>query len=344
MIRDLWRMRDYVDEANEAPLFMDIQSKQREHLPQPPANAARFAGQYLAGSYFSILLSHCYDPMPVWHSQVLLCFGFSLGVFLVGTAGASRTGNYPMLFLFTLAGSALGTLQNYATSTMLDPFRWEAQQNVNFFAILFCFYRHNKTIAWAPSPRPRQPRLLVRLLRFAVSAFIALAVISSSIGVNLRFSLSDDATDSKPLKDHLRDLFESKDFQQFRNFRWEYAYRAYESVRDQVKDKMYAVDMAYTTLGVSKSASEKEVHRAYKKLALQYHPDKQPPEKREEMNAKFVELTNAYELLRKRYADRKDGGSAFTATTAATGSSAKGSRARGPASSRGADTYDYDEL
>ncbi|KAG0453522.1 hypothetical protein HPP92_024826 [Vanilla planifolia] len=52
----------------------------------------------------------------------------------------------------------------------------------------------------------------------------------------------------------------------------------------------------YKILGVSKTASIAEIKRAYKKLALQWHPDKNV-ENREEAEAKFREIAAAYEVL-----------------------------------------------
>ncbi len=51
----------------------------------------------------------------------------------------------------------------------------------------------------------------------------------------------------------------------------------------------------YQLLGISKSASEKEVKQAYRKLAKQCHPDLNPGNKAQEQ--KFKELTAAYDLL-----------------------------------------------
>ncbi|XP_020585832.1 dnaJ protein P58IPK homolog B [Phalaenopsis equestris] len=52
----------------------------------------------------------------------------------------------------------------------------------------------------------------------------------------------------------------------------------------------------YKILGVSKTASIAEIKRAYKKLALQWHPDKNV-ENREEAETKFREIAAAYEVL-----------------------------------------------
>ncbi len=54
------------------------------------------------------------------------------------------------------------------------------------------------------------------------------------------------------------------------------------------------MDDYYKTLGVSKTASQQEIKSAYRKLALQYHPDKNKSKEAEE---KFKEVTKAYEVL-----------------------------------------------
>ena len=56
----------------------------------------------------------------------------------------------------------------------------------------------------------------------------------------------------------------------------------------------------YKVLGVSKDASDDEISKAYKKLALKYHPDRQHGKSDEEKKAaedKFKECSEAYEVL-----------------------------------------------
>ena len=51
----------------------------------------------------------------------------------------------------------------------------------------------------------------------------------------------------------------------------------------------------YETLNLSKSASESEIKKAYRKLAIKYHPDKNPGNKEAEQS--FKEAAEAYEIL-----------------------------------------------
>ena len=79
----------------------------------------------------------------------------------------------------------------------------------------------------------------------------------------------------------------------------------------------------YEVLGISKTADEKTIKKAYRKLAKKYHPDMNPGDKTAEQ--KFKEATDAYNILsdpEKRKLYDQYGHAAFDGTGAEFGNEA----------------------
>ena len=53
----------------------------------------------------------------------------------------------------------------------------------------------------------------------------------------------------------------------------------------------------YDILNISKNASEEEIKKAYRKLAIKYHPDKAPVDKKDEHSEQFKKISEAYGIL-----------------------------------------------
>jgi len=67
---------------------------------------------------------------------------------------------------------------------------------------------------------------------------------------------------------------------------------------DKICDKMQVeTKNYYDTLQISKGATDVEIKKAYRKLAMKWHPDKNP-DNSEEAIKKFQEIGEAYDVLR----------------------------------------------
>lgn len=69
----------------------------------------------------------------------------------------------------------------------------------------------------------------------------------------------------------------------------------------QPQQPSYGMQQAYTTLGISPNATDDEVKKAYRKMAMEYHPDKQVNASEQDKQTaaeKFRAANKAYEYIK----------------------------------------------
>lgn len=70
--------------------------------------------------------------------------------------------------------------------------------------------------------------------------------------------------------------------------------RIYQSQQQYGQPSFSGNETDYRTLELQPGADTEEVKKAYRRLAMVYHPDKAPADKKEEYKQKFIAINEAY--------------------------------------------------
>src|SRR5437660_448644 len=97
----------------------------------------------------------------------------------------------------------------------------------------------------------------------------------------------------------------------------------------------------YETLGVKRGASDDDIKKAYRKLARQYHPDRNPGDKQAEV--KFKEVQEAYDILTDKDKRAQYDRFGFVGPTSGFGGGAPGGQGPGGFSFQGMEGMDAGE-
>jgi len=84
---------------------------------------------------------------------------------------------------------------------------------------------------------------------------------------------------------------------------FQHAESFYEQYTPPKREPAYDMPTAYTTLGISPNATDDEVKKAYRRMAMEYHPDKQVNASEQEKQAaaeKFRAANKAYEHIKQQ--------------------------------------------
>lgn len=293
LIRDLWRLPEYVRDANNDLEYLNRLHKQIKTHDQPPSSMVRLSGLMMMGNLFTYLVEYGI-PAELLHDNVVKCLKFllipfasALGVWLAGNVGRHQ-------------GSIVKPLIAAYIATLPTIFFKIPRGSFSTLAAMIVFNRYSKE--WRIH-RQRPRHIIYRFLILLTCVLIYLSFWSSWLyfGCNI-----EDPETLEPIKCRVAwsNFINS---QAYTNF-MEAIFMLVETVRqrgfvDIWREIMQEFDIsgkssALATLGLREDATPQEIIAQHKKLAREYHPDRErDPDKKAEKHEKFIAIQQAYKTL-----------------------------------------------
>jgi DnaJ homolog subfamily C member 22 len=207
---DLYKMRQYVDEANQEPKYMQKFNKYQSQIKVPAFMTNRFIGSVICGATFAYLTDKCIPDEAeeliyfYYLFKALAPFVAALMIYLVSTEGPFKCS-----FVWPLMGSylALG----------ISAIRGNYSNTYIYCAILGTLFL-NWNIDWdyerlEKKKKSRSCKLVKRTIIFVMYSGLIMTIIGFYVINNLTYEV-----DGKPvtLKEGLKSFFNSKEFNQIR--------------------------------------------------------------------------------------------------------------------------------
>lgn len=291
-IRDFWRIPHYVDEANDEEEYTDHLHRMFKLRKVPPFNTSRFVGELMIGCYYGILVRFAIpDWIPLSVSGFFVCVGITAGVYLVGNIGKEKG---PFWMPFVACVSVYVVLSLLAGE--------EASYTYCSVAASGCFnsYRqHRKEI--------ENESTCIRLTRLSVGFTIIFCLWAGFLAFNATITFENG--EQIKLRDSIEHFFRSPAWTDFRGTFWD-LFNKQKQEESKEWSKFYddiirtfdptGETHAHNVLGVNSNTNADDVRKAYKKLVVQWHPDRYRGNNKHYAEQKFIEIQQAYELLQKR--------------------------------------------
>lgn len=292
-IRDFWMIPEYVNEVNGVPAFNIMMKAKIKAHPQPTISFVRHIGIIIISGFIGNVFSSCLDPattQPVIRRSMQMV-GQIFGTILVASVGFPvRLVNVRHYIRTMVIVSSL--------MVIVEPIGDEEESKLSLIFTFVNNWAIKRTLTWDLfADRPGSRKLSGFTLKKLVIYITITGIVGGAFLSGVYHNLDEET------KADLRSFGNVTSTLAWSELK-EYVDRFFVTVRDEgVLTALYdlfdssGVSRAFRTLGLSKSASEKDVRQAYRKLSLKYHPDRHPDDPVAARN--MLKINEAYGFLKK---------------------------------------------
>eukprot|EP00096_Caligus_rogercresseyi_P011639 TRINITY_DN4649_c0_g1_i1.p1 TRINITY_DN4649_c0_g1~~TRINITY_DN4649_c0_g1_i1.p1 ORF type:complete len:369 (-),score=67.29 TRINITY_DN4649_c0_g1_i1:243-1298(-) len=296
MLRDLWKIPEYVNEANQHPEYVEIQKVMKKHRARPPMSMSRIVGQFIVGNLFGVLI-HLAIPdeeeigFDLHYLKMLLIPMFTtFGIWLVGNVGNEK-------------GSWRAPLLGCYILLPFGPILLQTLGGVLLFQLMSRQWR----------PKEKTPSRLKSTILLLFMAFIYLSLIFSFLYFNLTVVTNNG--DRIKFRHAVKNFLKSPAVEEFSdNFNKLFQHmhgHGFWSTAQELIDSLDPLgeQNALKVLELTKEATQADIKFKFRELSKIWHPDKlTDPNEKENGHLKFLAIKEAYEKLSsiKRERSRKN--------------------------------------
>jgi len=297
LIRDLWRLPEYLRDANNDLEFQEnLHAQMRKHK-RPPSSIVRQSGLMIMGNLFAYLVEyaipkdHLTKEISLTLRFLLVPFASAFGVWLAGNVGRHQGSlDKPLIAAYLVSSPAilLESIQFGSFSTL---------------AAVIVFNRYSKE--WRVKP-PKKTPVMTRILALSLGLLLYGSLWLSGLYHNCTI---EDPDTQRPIKCHiaLQNFFKSSAYTNLSEALWMlYEHARHQGISGLWAEMMQEFDVsgkntALNTLGLESGATKEQIIAQYKKLSREYHPDRERDEsKKRDKHEQFIKVQQAYQLLKPR--------------------------------------------
>lgn len=260
---------------------------QRDHFPRPPISPFIAFQQIIAGCMVRSMVQSALPAGTPWYlAAACLPLASSTAVWLTGRVKGTD-GSFPRTLAWSYLYHLVHSLGLGSSLTL-----WGASPPLG---ALVGFTRSRRYGGGSLRIRAHRKKLYV-------GAIVLVLVLKGSYLYN-NASVTLKGKDV-PLREALSDFLSSEEWQRLQSQLTLLVAQARELGLRAALHALFApthtgmtVEEACVVLGVGEEAEVVEVKKRFRALTLEFHPDKQPPEAREEASSKFMVIRTAYDTL-----------------------------------------------